>query len=293
MPGDPSGKEAHGRGCPGVPDRAVLLARYPGAHSVGPWAGVHVPQDPTLAGRAGSPDTVHRAGESLGACPGRSPGNGYIESFNGKLRDELLKREIFYTLQEAQVLVERWRLQYNHRRPHSSLGNRPPAPEADLVPSLGSRLATAGAFGLALNLVQRMGAAHGQLQISQIKMALADWLLSAAGGSSGITRQAPGSPQRISAHAAWCMQTDPQAAARSSERCPRIDAARSELGVRMSKRAVVSRLALSRQTLYSAPTARGGLRRQRGEDRANPGVGPASPPSHIRCTEQPGLSASP
>jgi transposase InsO family protein len=52
--------------------------------------------------------------------------NGYIESFNGKLRDELLDRELFYTLWEAQVLIEDWRRTYNQIRPHSSLRNRPP-----------------------------------------------------------------------------------------------------------------------------------------------------------------------
>jgi transposase InsO family protein len=59
--------------------------------------------------------------------------NGYIESFNGKMRDELLKREAFTTLREAQVLIEGWRREYNQLRPHSSLGYRPPAPEAVLV----------------------------------------------------------------------------------------------------------------------------------------------------------------
>lgn len=62
--------------------------------------------------------------------PGSPWENGYIESFNGKLRDELLNREIFYTLQEAKILIERWRKEYNHVRPHSSLGYRPPAPQA-------------------------------------------------------------------------------------------------------------------------------------------------------------------
>lgn len=62
--------------------------------------------------------------------------NGYIESFNGKMRDELLDREIFYTLKEAQVLVEDWRCHYNHKRPHSSLNYRPPAPETIMVQSL-------------------------------------------------------------------------------------------------------------------------------------------------------------
>ena len=60
--------------------------------------------------------------------PGSPWENGYNESFNGKLGDELLKIEIFYTLQEAQVLIERWRRDYNAHRPHSALGYRPPAP---------------------------------------------------------------------------------------------------------------------------------------------------------------------
>ena len=64
--------------------------------------------------------------------PGSPWQNGYIESFNGKLRDELLNGEIFDTLWEAKVLTERWRRGYNQQRPHSSLGDRPPAPEAFL-----------------------------------------------------------------------------------------------------------------------------------------------------------------
>lgn len=62
--------------------------------------------------------------------PGSPWENGYNESFNGKFRDELLNGEIFYTLKEAQVLIEEWRLEYNTFRPHSSLKYRPPAPEA-------------------------------------------------------------------------------------------------------------------------------------------------------------------
>jgi transposase InsO family protein len=61
--------------------------------------------------------------------PGSPWENGYVESFNGKLRDELLNGEIFYTLTEAKVLIEKWRKEYNTKRPHSSLGYRPPAPE--------------------------------------------------------------------------------------------------------------------------------------------------------------------
>ncbi|NIV43909.1 IS3 family transposase [Candidatus Bathyarchaeota archaeon] len=61
--------------------------------------------------------------------PGSPWENGYNESFNGKLRDELLNGEIFYTLKEAQILIEQWRKEYNTVRPHSSLGYKPPAPE--------------------------------------------------------------------------------------------------------------------------------------------------------------------
>ncbi|MEJ0092071.1 MAG: IS3 family transposase [Methylocella sp.] len=61
--------------------------------------------------------------------PGSPWENGYCESFNSKLRDELLNGEIFYTLKEAKVVIERWRRHYNTVRPHSSLGYKPPAPE--------------------------------------------------------------------------------------------------------------------------------------------------------------------
>ena len=66
----------------------------------------------------------------------RSPlENGCVESFNGKLRDELLNGEVFNTLKEAQILIERYRQTYNRIRPHSSLGYVPPAPEA-VLPSV-------------------------------------------------------------------------------------------------------------------------------------------------------------
>jgi len=68
--------------------------------------------------------------------PGSPWENGYCESFNGKLRDECLNGEIFYSLKEAQIVIERWRVEYNTCRPHSALGYRPPAPAAcsPLVP---------------------------------------------------------------------------------------------------------------------------------------------------------------
>jgi transposase InsO family protein len=90
----------------------------------------------------GSEFTAHRVRDWLKRIgvgtlfiePGSPWENGYIESFNGKLRDELLNGEIFYTLMEAKVLIERWRREYNTVRPHSALGYRPPAPEAVLHP---------------------------------------------------------------------------------------------------------------------------------------------------------------
>ena len=65
--------------------------------------------------------------------PGSPWENGYIESFNGKLRDELLNREVFDTLKEAKALIEQWRTEYNQIRPHSALKYQPPAPEARLT----------------------------------------------------------------------------------------------------------------------------------------------------------------
>lgn len=61
--------------------------------------------------------------------PGSPWENGYCESFNSRFRDELLNGEIFYTLKEAQIIIEKWRKHYNTKRPHSALGYRPPAPE--------------------------------------------------------------------------------------------------------------------------------------------------------------------
>lgn len=91
-------------------------------------------------------DWLARVGvKTLFIEPGSPWENGYNESFNGKLRDELLNREIFYTLEEAQVLVEGWHQFYNKVRPHSALGYRPPAPEAiEILPALNAQLAGEG-----------------------------------------------------------------------------------------------------------------------------------------------------
>ena len=78
----------------------------------------------SIAGRTGR--TVSRRGRA----PSAPRTSSYVASFNGKLLDELLDREIFYTLTEVKILIERWRRQYNTVRPHSALGYRPPAPAA-------------------------------------------------------------------------------------------------------------------------------------------------------------------
>lgn len=72
--------------------------------------------------------------------PGSPWENGYNESFNGRLRDELLNGEVFYTLKEARVIIEAWRRHYNHIRPHSALGYQPPAPLAHISPEASSGL---------------------------------------------------------------------------------------------------------------------------------------------------------
>jgi putative transposase len=74
-------------------------------------------------------------------APGSPWENGYVESFNARLRDELLNGEIFYSLREAQIVIESWRRHYNAVRPHQSLGYRPPAPEV-FVPALAARPST-------------------------------------------------------------------------------------------------------------------------------------------------------
>lgn len=72
--------------------------------------------------------------------PGSPWENGYCESFNGKLRDHFLDGEIFTTLQEAKILIETWRKHYNTRRPHRSLGGRPPAPLTVFCPPMGGQV---------------------------------------------------------------------------------------------------------------------------------------------------------
>ena len=96
--------------------------------------------------------------------PGSPWENGYVESFNGELRDEFLAREVFDTLLEAKVLIERWRKAYNTVRPHSSLGYRPPTPGSRLPCPLAFGYASASGQGRSLaraTLVIETGSIHG------------------------------------------------------------------------------------------------------------------------------------
>ncbi|WP_299593423.1 transposase, partial [uncultured Tateyamaria sp.] len=76
--------------------------------------------------RPGQTGRVQRTGTAISPSPWE---HGYCESFNGRMRDELLNGEVFYSLHEAQIIIERWRKHYNTKRPHSAPGYRPPAPE--------------------------------------------------------------------------------------------------------------------------------------------------------------------
>ena len=106
--------------------QTLLLGMNPGPYGM---AQTGVPFGEVAAVR----DWLGRIGvKTLYIEPGSPWENGYNESFNGKLRDELLNGEIFYTLKEAIILIERWRIHYNTVRPHSSLGYQPPAPQTIL-----------------------------------------------------------------------------------------------------------------------------------------------------------------
>src|SRR5947199_10839111 len=121
MPGDPGGPQAqdHRRDRRAV--RSVQPAWHAGPYKVRQWAGVRRPD------RAGMVTAV--GAKTAYITPGSPWENGYVESFNARLRDELLDGEIFYTLREAQIVIESWRRHFNTIRPHESLGYKPPAPE--------------------------------------------------------------------------------------------------------------------------------------------------------------------
>jgi transposase InsO family protein len=125
---DPGGAEAQGGGRDRRAGRPVHPARHPGLHPVRQWARVR---------RQSCAEAWITGGGAKTAFiePGSPWENGCVESFNAKLRDELLNAEVFHTLAEARVLIEQWRQHYNTQRPHAALGYRPPAPEV-LLPML-------------------------------------------------------------------------------------------------------------------------------------------------------------
>src|SRR5262249_46238162 len=122
MSGNPCRPQAQGDRCDRRSVRPVHPTGHSRSHPVRQWTGVRR-QD-----RAGM-DRGCRCQDRLHIERGSPWENGYIESFNARLRDELLNGEIFYTLREAQIVIESWRRHYNTIRPHASLGYKPPAPE--------------------------------------------------------------------------------------------------------------------------------------------------------------------
>ena len=93
-----------------------------------------VPNSAKLALDQGVRDWIAAVGAKTAYIePGSPWENGYCESFNARFRDELLNGEIFYSLREAKIIIEEWRKHYNTKRPHSALGYRPPAPEANIT----------------------------------------------------------------------------------------------------------------------------------------------------------------
>ena len=115
MPGDPGGPQAGKPGSDRDTGRLDAGAGLPRAPSPRRGPGVHGPGVAEVAGQSGYWNVVHRTGHPWE--------NGYCESFNGQPRDERLNGEIFYSLKEAQVVIEHWRVEYNTRRPHSPDGH--------------------------------------------------------------------------------------------------------------------------------------------------------------------------
>lgn len=121
MPGDPHCPTAEGGRCRRRAVGPVHPSRRAGARSLGQRAG----GDAEIVG-----DWITAVGAKTAyIAPGSPWENGFVESFNARLRDELLDGEIFYSLAEAKIVVESWRRHYNTERPHGSLGYKPPAPE--------------------------------------------------------------------------------------------------------------------------------------------------------------------
>src|SRR4249919_2401695 len=121
MPGNPGGPQAQGHRC----DRCSVRSLHP-AWRARPY---QVRQRPRVCSQGCARVDYSGRRKNRLITLGSPWENGYVESFNARLRDELLDGEIFYTLREAQIVIESWRRHFNTNRPHSSLGYKPPAPE--------------------------------------------------------------------------------------------------------------------------------------------------------------------
>ena len=122
MPGDPGGAQAESDRRHRRPVRPVHASRGVPGH-------IRSDNGPEFIARAVQ-DWIGAVGaKTASIAPGSPWENGYVESFNARLRDELLDGDVFYSLREAQVIIEGWRKHTNTVRPHGSIGYRPPAPE--------------------------------------------------------------------------------------------------------------------------------------------------------------------
>ena len=119
-------------GCPPSPDPSPPFTQISRHYLVehGPPANLRSDNGPEFTAKVVREWLERVEVKTLYIEPGSPWENGYNESFNGTLGEEVLKREIFYSLEEAKMLIEQWRREYNTIRPHSSLRYRPPAPEA-------------------------------------------------------------------------------------------------------------------------------------------------------------------
>ena len=133
MPGDPHRSKAQLDGG----DRRAVRSVHPARR-----ARTHVRSDngPEFIAKAVQDWITAVGAKTAYITPGSPWENGFIESFNARLRDELLDGEIFYSLKEARVVIESWRRHYNTERPHGSLGYKPPAPEV-FIPAFAARAA--------------------------------------------------------------------------------------------------------------------------------------------------------
>src|SRR6187200_554767 len=127
MPCDPGRPQAQGHRRDRRAVRSVHPAWHAGPYQVRQWAG--------FVAKAVQEWITAVGAKTAYITPGSPWENGFVESFNARLRDELLDGEIFYTLREAQIVIESWRRHYNAVRPHAALGYKAPAPEV-FVPAL-------------------------------------------------------------------------------------------------------------------------------------------------------------